>query len=430
MSAGPIQERNQDATIYVGGLDEKVSDAILWELFVQAGPVVSVNMPKDRVTNSHQGFGFVEFMGEEDADYAIKIMNMIKLYGKPIKVNKASAHEKNLDVGANIFVGNLDPEVDEKLLFDTFSAFGVILQVPKIMRDPETGNSKGFAFINFASFEASDLAIEAMNGQFLCNRAITVSYAFKKDAKGERHGTVAERTLAAKNPLFPSDKPNQNFWDPKMAMLPGIGQPPVPPPPVPPIPPPILPPPMGAPPPGMFPPPPPPVPTPGATPIPPPPPPPAPPTPMGTPRPPPPMSAPPPLWGMPPPPPVTPGARAAPTPTPPPPPPTHMYSRMPPPPFFAGSRTPFPPPPPPGGVRMMRPPPPPVMRPPNPPPPPASGTTTSSVPTSTSVSVPVPAPSPVSTGASGIVPVLTVTSAPASTSVSASVPAAAATPEQ
>lgn len=80
----------------------------------------------------HQGYGFVEFMGEEDADYAIKIMNMIKLYGKPIRVNKASAHQKNLDVGANIFIGNLDPEVDEKLLYDTFSAFGVILQTPKV----------------------------------------------------------------------------------------------------------------------------------------------------------------------------------------------------------------------------------------------------------------------------------------------------------
>lgn len=34
-----------------------------------------------------------------------------------------------MDVGANLFVGNLDVEVDEKLLFDTFSAFGVILQV-------------------------------------------------------------------------------------------------------------------------------------------------------------------------------------------------------------------------------------------------------------------------------------------------------------
>lgn len=93
---------------------------------------VNVHMPKDRVTMMHQGYGFVEFMGEEDADYAIKIMNMIKLYGKPIRVNKASAHQKNLDVGANIFIGNLDPEVDEKLLYDTFSAFGVILQTPKV----------------------------------------------------------------------------------------------------------------------------------------------------------------------------------------------------------------------------------------------------------------------------------------------------------
>ena len=59
-------------------------------------------------------------------------MNMIKLYGKPIRVNKASAHQKNLDVGANIFIGNLDPEVDEKLLYDTFSAFGVILTTPKV----------------------------------------------------------------------------------------------------------------------------------------------------------------------------------------------------------------------------------------------------------------------------------------------------------
>ena len=47
-------------------------------------------MPKDRVTMSHQGYGFVEFLGEDDADYAIKIMNMIKLFGKPTRVNKVS----------------------------------------------------------------------------------------------------------------------------------------------------------------------------------------------------------------------------------------------------------------------------------------------------------------------------------------------------
>lgn len=49
---------------------------------------VNVHMPRDRITQLHQNYGFVEFMGEDDADYAIKIMNMIKIYGKPIRVNK------------------------------------------------------------------------------------------------------------------------------------------------------------------------------------------------------------------------------------------------------------------------------------------------------------------------------------------------------
>lgn len=48
---------------------------------------------------------------------------------------QASANQRNLDVGANIFIGNLDPEVDEKLLYDTFSAFGVILQTPKVRKN-------------------------------------------------------------------------------------------------------------------------------------------------------------------------------------------------------------------------------------------------------------------------------------------------------
>merc|ERR1712098_224682 len=152
------------------------------------------------------------------------------------------------------------------------SAFGVILTTPKIQRDPETGHGKGFAFINYASFEASDAAIEAMNGQYLCNRAISISYAFKKDSKGERHGSAAERLLAAQNPLSQADRPHQLFADAPPTPLPTIT--PVPPPPgmpmggnfmPPPVPPPGMPMPAGPPgshpmppmppPPGMAPPP-------------------------------------------------------------------------------------------------------------------------------------------------------------------------------
>lgn len=46
---------------------------------------------------------------------AIKILNMIKLYSKPIRVNKSSQDKRSQDVGANLFIGNLDPEVDEKV---------------------------------------------------------------------------------------------------------------------------------------------------------------------------------------------------------------------------------------------------------------------------------------------------------------------------
>eukprot|EP00850_Spirogloea_muscicola_P016924 SM000141S00868 [mRNA] locus=s141:84787:87993:+ [translate_table: standard] len=236
-------ERNQDATAYVGNLDNQVTEELLWELFVQAGPVINVYVPKDRVTNLHQGYGFVEFRSEEDADYAVKILNMIKLFGKPVRVNKASQDRKAMDVGANLFIGNLDPDVDEKLLYDTFSAFGVVVSNPKIMRDPDSGNSRGFGFVSYDSFEASDAAIEAsaasagapdllslwrllfaaMHGQYLCNRAITVSYAYKKDTKGERHGTPAgqsrvsrvrvsaERLLAAQNPSAQRSRPHTLF---------------------------------------------------------------------------------------------------------------------------------------------------------------------------------------------------------------------------
>ena len=193
-------ERNQEATIYVGNIDQKVSEEILWELFTQCGPVINVHLPKDKISNDHQGFAFVEFRSEEDADYAIKIMHMVKLYGKPLKVNRATQDKRTQEIGANLFVGNLAEEVDEKKLKDIFSSFGVVLST-KIMRDPESGISKHYGFVSFDNFESSDEAITKMNGQYLSGKPIEVEYAYKKDTKGEKHGSVAERILAANRPV-------------------------------------------------------------------------------------------------------------------------------------------------------------------------------------------------------------------------------------
>jgi splicing factor 3B subunit 4 len=228
-SLANVEHRNQEATCYVGNLDPSTTEDLLVELFTQIGRVNSVHMPKDKLTGMHGGYGFVEFLDVSDAEYCIQIMSMVKLFGRPMRVSKSALDKKSgsgsLDVGANLFIGNLDPgDVDEKLLYDTFSAFGTIIKPPKIMRDDMTNQSRGFGFVSFDSFEASDLAIECMHNQYLCNRQISVQYAFKKasmpgggggDGGGndmvaeggrgpggapERHGSRAERMLAAANP--------------------------------------------------------------------------------------------------------------------------------------------------------------------------------------------------------------------------------------
>jgi splicing factor 3B subunit 4 len=62
------------------------------------------------------------------------------------------------------------------------------------------GASRGYAFLSYDSFESSDAAINAMNGQFLEGKPISVTYALKKDSKVDRHGSAAERIIAANNP--------------------------------------------------------------------------------------------------------------------------------------------------------------------------------------------------------------------------------------
>ena len=80
MSYGVIEHRNQEATCFCGNLDEAVTEELLWELMLQVGPVASVFMPKDKVLGTHQGFGFVEFRTEQDAEYAMNMKYILSCY--------------------------------------------------------------------------------------------------------------------------------------------------------------------------------------------------------------------------------------------------------------------------------------------------------------------------------------------------------------
>ncbi|KAJ5105802.1 Nucleotide-binding alpha-beta plait-containing protein [Penicillium alfredii] len=80
------------STVYVGGLDQAVSAHTLAEAFVPFGEVVDISLPKPDIPNStdtHRGFGYVEFDLPQDAKEAIDNMDGSELYGRTIKVAAA-----------------------------------------------------------------------------------------------------------------------------------------------------------------------------------------------------------------------------------------------------------------------------------------------------------------------------------------------------
>ena len=200
-NTGAPSDRNQEATIWVGGLEPQVTEQLLHELFINAGPVVSVHIPKDKITGAASPFAFVEFASPADADYAIRVFAAVRLYGRPLRLNRAAADKHSDDqYHARLFIGNLDPSVDEKQLYDTFSQFGALLSARVMMQPPANGAagaevSRGFGFVLYDSFVSADAAMAAMQGQYLGGKPVHVSYAFKQGSQGERHGSEAEREL-------------------------------------------------------------------------------------------------------------------------------------------------------------------------------------------------------------------------------------------
>ncbi len=76
----------------------------------------------------------------------------------------------------NIFVSNISFKVREETLSDLFSPFGEVTSV-RIIKDKETKRSRGFGFVEMASDEDGQKAIDALNGTEHYERAIVVSQA-------------------------------------------------------------------------------------------------------------------------------------------------------------------------------------------------------------------------------------------------------------
>ncbi len=86
-----------------------------------------------------------------------------------------------------LFIGNLSYNATEEELNDLFARFGEINSV-KIVKDFESGKSKGFGFIEMANEAEANVAIQNLNGYEYKGRALKLSEA-KENSNGNRRSS-------------------------------------------------------------------------------------------------------------------------------------------------------------------------------------------------------------------------------------------------
>ncbi|XP_008338763.1 uncharacterized protein [Malus domestica] len=181
-------ERDQ-RTVFAYQMPLKAAERDVYEFFSKAGKVRDVRLIMDRNSRRSKGVGYIEFYDAMSVPMAIALSGQL-LLGQPVMV-KPSEAEKNLvqsnatsgaagvvgpygAVDRKLYVGNLHFNMTETHLREIFEPFGPV-ELVQLPLDLETGQCKGFGFVQFAHLEHAKAA-QSLNGKLeIAGRTIKVS---------------------------------------------------------------------------------------------------------------------------------------------------------------------------------------------------------------------------------------------------------------
>ncbi|OMJ11956.1 Nucleolysin TIA-1 isoform p40 [Smittium culicis] len=183
-SLNESQKSQEDAaskTLYVGNLDVRADEQMIFDIFSAVASVSSCKIFKDKhFLKNSVCYGFVEFPDHDSAEAAFKQMDGRKIFDFNIRVNWAtggfSQAQEKVQANFQVYVGDLAPETTED---DVNSAFSGIAGIEnfKLITDNVTGESKCYGFINFSS---RDLAVSFINDSsnlLIKSRPVKINWA-------------------------------------------------------------------------------------------------------------------------------------------------------------------------------------------------------------------------------------------------------------
>jgi nucleolin len=205
---------NEEAKLFVAGLPDSVSEEVLKQIFeATGGTVVSVSLPKDRMTGRPRGFGFVTLSTPQEAEAARSALDGSLQGGRSISVRPFQAEPPRKGEGPRdgplssgprssgpraagppqqapdrtLYVGNLpydcsQPEVET--LINSVCGEGQVVRVHLPM--DADGRKRGFGFVTMASSESAKTAAEQLKTADLRGRRLIVNIAHPKGDRPPR----------------------------------------------------------------------------------------------------------------------------------------------------------------------------------------------------------------------------------------------------
>jgi len=186
--------------LFVGNLPQRLCFPELEDLFTPFGTILSAELMTDPTTGRSRGFGFVEMESADAAQAAIASLHGVEVGGQALSVNEAKPSARGI-VGARgggdrsastspastspssgrawgvrLFVGNLSYTVTAAELEQLFATVGKVAAI-SVVTDRNTGQSKGFAFVEMGSKEEAAAVIKRFDGQEALGRILKVNEA-------------------------------------------------------------------------------------------------------------------------------------------------------------------------------------------------------------------------------------------------------------